>query len=86
MSDGLSQNEIDKLLSQASASEADKDNSKYKYITETEADALGEIGNISMGAAATTLSLLLGNKVDITTPVVIEYTEIKKHLILRKIL
>jgi len=33
-----------------------------------EADALGEIANISMGTAATTLSQLLGKKVDITTP------------------
>lgn len=33
-----------------------------------EKDALGEIANISMGTAATTLSQLLGKKVDITTP------------------
>ena len=33
-----------------------------------EIDALGEIANISMGTAATTLSQLLGKKVDITTP------------------
>ena len=33
-----------------------------------EKDALGEIGNISMGSAATTLSVLLGRKVSITTP------------------
>ena len=33
-----------------------------------EKDALGEIGNISMGSAATTLSVLLGHKVSITTP------------------
>jgi len=31
---------------------------------------LGEIGNISMGSAATTLSVLLGHKVNITTPAV----------------
>ena len=35
-----------------------------------EKDALGEIGNISMGSAATTLSVLLGHKVNITTPTV----------------
>jgi len=35
-----------------------------------ERDALGEIGNISMGGAATTLSVLLGRKVSITTPTV----------------
>ena len=33
-----------------------------------EKDALGEIGNISMGSAATTLSVLLGHKVSINTP------------------
>ncbi|MBR0119297.1 MAG: flagellar motor switch phosphatase FliY [Eubacterium sp.] len=35
-----------------------------------EADALGEIANISMGTAATTLSILVNNRVDITTPTV----------------
>ena len=39
-------------------------------ITDIERDALGEIGNISMGGAATTLSVLLGRKVSITTPTV----------------
>lgn len=33
-----------------------------------EKDALGEIGNICMGAAATTLSMLLNQKVNITSP------------------
>ncbi|MGM9570950.1 MAG: flagellar motor switch phosphatase FliY [bacterium] len=33
-------------------------------------DTLGEIGNISMGSAATTLSMLLNQKVQITTPTV----------------
>lgn len=37
-------------------------------LTDIERDALGEIGNISMGSAATTLSVLLGHKVSITTP------------------
>ena len=37
-------------------------------LTDMEKDALGEIGNISMGSAATTLSVLLGHKVIITTP------------------
>ena len=35
-----------------------------------EADALGEIGNICMGAAATALYTILGRKVSITTPLV----------------
>jgi len=46
---------------------------ELNYLSETEADALGEIGNISLGSAATTLSMLLGQKVDITTPKVREY-------------
>ena len=37
-------------------------------LSDMERDALGEIGNISMGSAATTLSVLLGHKVNITTP------------------
>lgn len=42
------------------------------YINETlsdlEKDTLGEIGNICMGTSATTLSTLLGKRVNITTP------------------
>ena len=38
------------------------------FLDAMEQDALGEIANISMGTAATTLSQLLGKKVDITTP------------------
>lgn len=38
------------------------------YLTELEKDALGEIGNISLGSSATTLSTLLNQKVEITTP------------------
>ena len=37
-------------------------------LTESEKDAVGEISNISMGTAATTLSSLLSQKVNITTP------------------
>lgn len=37
-------------------------------LTVNERDAIGEIGNICMGTAATTLSTLLGNTVSITTP------------------
>ena len=37
-------------------------------LSDIEKDALGEIGNISMGSAATTLSTLLSHKVSITTP------------------
>lgn len=40
------------------------------YLTDLERDALGELGNISFGSSATALSALLGQKVEITTPVV----------------
>ncbi|MFX4261928.1 flagellar motor switch phosphatase FliY [Pelotomaculum propionicicum] len=39
-----------------------------EYLTEEEMDALGEVGNICMGSAATTLSMLLNQKVSITSP------------------
>lgn len=37
-------------------------------FTKDEVDTLGEIANISIGNAATTLSLMVNHKVDITTP------------------
>lgn len=39
-------------------------------LTDVEKDAIGEIANISMGSAATTLYSLVNRKVNITTPVV----------------
>ncbi len=50
-------------------------------LTQIEKDALGEIGNISMGSAATALSTLLNRKVDITTPSVrvVKYEDLKKQ-------
>lgn len=47
----------------------DKMNTNIDYnISNSEKDALGEIGNICMGSCATTLSTLLGKRVTITTP------------------
>ncbi|MCR4797192.1 MAG: flagellar motor switch phosphatase FliY [Lachnospiraceae bacterium] len=37
-------------------------------LTKEQIDILGEIGNISMGNAATTLSVMVNQRVDITTP------------------
>ena len=72
MSDMLSQEEIDALLSGGSndaPSETEKEDAPEKAsFTEQEKDTIGEIGNISMGTAATTLSTLLNHKVVITTP------------------
>ena len=69
MSDGiLSQEEIDALLKGDSPG-ADSDETPMSFtITDFEEDALGEIGNITMGTSATTLSTLLKKKVSITTP------------------
>lgn len=51
-----------------------------ELLTPQEIDALGEIGNISMGAAATTLSTVLNKRVEISTPVVeiIDKKELEK--------
>ena len=81
MSD-LSQAEIDALLAGAGGDSNDSSSSgggdappppedyTDEILSPIEKDALGEIGNISMGSAATTLSTLLGHKVNITTPTV----------------
>ena len=37
-------------------------------LTNEQVDVIGEIANISMGNAATTLSMMVNQKVDITTP------------------
>ena len=79
MADMLSQEEIDALLSGASddvetAASNTEPPKQENLLTLEEMDAIGEIGNISMGSAATTLFTLLGQKVNITTPKVSETT------------
>lgn len=70
--DYLSQEEIDALLNQSAQDEPAVSSphglSVNDYLTPLEQDALGEIGNITFGSAATALSTLLGKKVEITTP------------------
>lgn len=73
MGDMLSQAEIDALLNGVSIDDLQKSEPENNSIENTsltmqEIDALGEIGNISMGTSATTLFTLLGQKVMITTP------------------
>ena len=63
----LSQEEIDALTGAASTMTAATPSSTMT-LTDAERDAIGEIANINMGTAATTLSTLLNNKVTITTP------------------
>ncbi len=71
----LSQEEIDALLRGEPVASSEGD------LSDIEKDAMGEIGNISMGSAATTLSILLSRRVSITTPKVriSSINEIKKQ-------
>ncbi|MDQ7096229.1 flagellar motor switch phosphatase FliY [Desulfosporosinus sp. PR] len=65
----LSQEEIDALLRGTVEVDAETENLQPgNNLEDMEKDTLGEIANISMGTAATTLSLLLNKKVEITTP------------------
>ncbi len=75
----LSQEEINALLggmgddAAEDTSDAAKEQettaaSSNERLSPEESDALGEIANISMGTAATTLSILVNNRVEITTP------------------
>lgn len=78
MSNGfLSQEEIDSLLN---GGEAPKTTGDKNIFNDIEKDLLGEVGNISMGSAATALSTIIGKKVNITTPTIKVSTlnEIKK--------
>ena len=61
----LSQEEINALLNNANAA-----TDTVEELTDSEKDAIGEIANISMGTAATTLFSLVNRKVEISTPVV----------------
>jgi flagellar motor switch protein FliN/FliY len=76
--DMLSQDEIDALLNGGSTSSSSETQTE-DYLSSMEQDALGEIGNISFGSAATALSTLLNQKVEITTPTVnvVKRTELK---------
>lgn len=61
----LSQEEINALLNEPTGSGADE-----QPLSDAEKDAIGEVANISMGTAATTLFSLVNRKVEISTPVV----------------
>ncbi|MEG2774016.1 MAG: flagellar motor switch phosphatase FliY [Acetivibrio sp.] len=69
----LSQEEINALLS-GMGDEPSDNNDMEEVLSPAEKDAVGEISNICMGTAATTLSTLLNNKVIITTPKVTNTT------------
>ena len=73
----LSQEEINALLNNPGAASSagatgssGSSGSGRELLTPEEKDAIGEIANISMGTAATTLFSLVNRKVEISTPVV----------------
>jgi len=70
MSDGvMTQEELDALLREsANQDQSDGDIDIDVHLDPLEQDALAEIGNISMGSAATALSTLVSRKVQITVP------------------
>lgn len=63
MSESFTQSEIDALLNQ--------ETSQQEVDEQVKVDIIGEVGNISMSQAATTLSSILNRRVSITTPRVI---------------
>ncbi|MCR5640394.1 MAG: flagellar motor switch phosphatase FliY [Lachnospiraceae bacterium] len=65
----LSQEEINALFNDAAASQGSSAPSDGD-LTDNEKDTIGEVANISMGTAATTLFSLVNKKVEISTPVV----------------
>ncbi len=67
----LSQEEIDALLNgDGGSSENEPVNEPAEELSDLEKDLLGEVGNISMGTAATALSAVVGKPVNITTPTI----------------
>ena len=70
----LSQEEINALLGNMSGDGSDatpnSNSASGAMLTDEERDAIGEISNICMGTAATTLYSLVNQKVTITTPTV----------------
>lgn len=79
MGEMLSQEEINALLKGID----DEAEMKAFTLTDEEKDAIGEVSNISMGTAATTLYSLVNHKVLITTPKVevTNWDEVKKDFI-----
>lgn len=69
MSSQLTQEEIDAMLN-GGALANDEPEQPEDPISQDVKDIIGEVGNISMSQAATTLSQLLNREVKITTPVV----------------
>ncbi|MGN1206137.1 MAG: flagellar motor switch phosphatase FliY [Eubacterium sp.] len=77
MGDDAAEDTSDAVASEQVSTAADSN----KHLSAEESDALGEIANISMGTAATTLSVLVNNRVEITTPKLLYVTvdELKEN-------
>lgn len=88
MNDKMSQEDIDNLMNQKDAAEPKEMDSKAENKKETldtdEIDTVGEVGNIFMGSASTTLAQLLNNKVDITTPTVELFEKIQDSYVIKE--
>lgn len=70
MSDMLTQEAIDAMMN----GNEDDSSKRNNELTQDQKDIIGEVGNISMSQAATTLSSLLNKEVKITTPIVSQST------------
>lgn len=69
----LSQEEMNSLLAGEGTENEQYDTENEEImedLSEIDKDILGELGNISMGSASTTLSTIIGQPVNITTPTV----------------
>jgi len=76
--ENIAATEEEKLLAEETAPVAKKE----AELSEADIDTVGEVGNIFMGAASTTLAQLLGKNVNITTPEVKVFKSIKDSYII----
>lgn len=72
--DYLSQEQIEKMLSDSGQVKDGSALAVDDFLSHDEQDVLGELGNICMGTAATTMFTLLNRKVTITTPAISLHT------------
>ncbi|MHC9001596.1 flagellar motor switch phosphatase FliY [Enterococcus bulliens] len=86
MSESLTQEEIDAMLHAASTPEPEAQKNTL-FDEQTIKDIIGEVGNISMSQAATTLSSILDRRVTITTPKVkrVIFKEVLEGLVAPKV-
>lgn len=80
MNDKMSQDDIDKLLNNPGGEEAPGG----EELSREDLDTVGEVANIFMGSASTTLSQLLNNKVEITTPEVEIFQNIQESYVVKE--